>query len=386
MVGLPCLGEGEFDMKNRDVIERNLDVEHVMHASCKYGLHKFGRHNPEKLLSVLVVTDVHQCEEQLKSAIKYLNYYDAVDLGINLGDIQARNYIETDGTWYYEAIKDCKKPFLSLLGNHDLGQSADKTISATPDAAFQKFLKRAMEKAQIENVETPYYSKRLDEYKTVIIALNSFDVPSVLDTDGNFAVSRGVMCFSQKQIDWFVNELNRVSSGYGVVICMHNFPYEVDVIRCLWSQKDVENVEVEENCYADGDMIADVVDAWVNGSALNAVYTSSKKDILPDIKIDCDFGKRVKGDFIAYFIGHRHKDVLAECRKYKNQKVVFFPATAADDWQNFCSDLPREVGTKSEDAITVVSIDRKERELRLVRIGSNITWNMEKREYFVLKY
>ena len=59
---------------------------------------------------------------------------------------------------------------------------------------------------------------------------------------------------------------------------------------------------------------------------------------------------------------------------------------ANDYWQNENSDLPRTKGTKSEDAITVVSFDTTAKKVNLVRVGSNITTNMVNRTMISLPY
>ena len=363
----------------KDVIKRNKDVEDVLYASCKYGIHKYGKSNIEKLLSILVVSDVHQCVLQLKSAIKYLNHYDAIDLGMNLGDMQARNYAETNGKWYKNAINKCNKPFLTVLGNHDVGNSTDKKVSATADQAFNKFIKAAIHKADAGLVEKPYYSKRMDDYKVEFIVLNNYDNPNDIDDCGNFMVSRGETCFSQNQVDWFINELLNVPKEYGVIICLHDFPCAVNIIECGWSQTDAVTADDTQN------MLCDIVNAWINGEDFYAEYLQGGNK-LTKVKVNCVFSKRGKGDFISYFSGHRHQDIIAESEKYPEQKVIYFPAMAMDEWQNFCSDLPRVKGTKTEDVFTVVSVNRETRELRLVRIGSYITSSLIERKYFVVKY
>ena len=57
-----------------EILERNRDVEHIMLASCQYGLHGLGRENFQKQFAMLVTTDVHGCGKQFQSAIEYLNY------------------------------------------------------------------------------------------------------------------------------------------------------------------------------------------------------------------------------------------------------------------------------------------------------------------------
>lgn len=369
-----------------DIIIRNRDVEHIMHASCQYGFHRFGRVNPEKLFSMLVTTDIHQCTTQLESAIAYLNYHDSFDCGICLGDMQARNYIETDGTWYTNVVNRSEKEFYTLLGNHDLGNSADIKISATPKMAFDKFMRPVAEKIGIEGLETPYYAKVFDRYKIVLIALNNYDTPDTLNENGDFAINRCREMYSQKQTDWLISTLASVPEGYHVLIAMHGFPYETEAIDCPWTQEAYHH-EYGNNPYGDNNMLTDIVDAWINGKAFAKDYAPIRNvDIAPTISVDCDFTKRGKGDFVCYLIGHQHRDIMSVVSKYKNQKIVCLAATGNDNWQNYCSDLARERGTKAEDAITAFSVHTEKRQVRLVRIGSNFTMNMTERTYYVLEY
>ena len=48
-----------------NIVERNKDVEHIVHAACQYGHHGYGEKNFKKLFSMLVSTDIHLCQKQL---------------------------------------------------------------------------------------------------------------------------------------------------------------------------------------------------------------------------------------------------------------------------------------------------------------------------------
>ena len=74
------------------IVQRNKDIEHIMLASARYGVHGFGKANLDKLFTMLCVADVHQSYTQMENAIDYLNFYDAIDIGICLGDMQAGSY------------------------------------------------------------------------------------------------------------------------------------------------------------------------------------------------------------------------------------------------------------------------------------------------------
>lgn len=367
------------------IVERNKDVEHIMFASCQYGFHGLGVKNRAKLFSMLVMTDVHECQAQLNSAIDYLNHYDSLDCAICLGDMQARNYIETDGTWYTSPVLRANKNFYTVLGNHDNGNSADIRISATPQMAFEKFILPTKEKIGIDGLDKPYYLKLIDEYKVALIVLDNYDAPDTLNEKGHYAICRSKDVFSQAQTDWFISALNSIPQDYHLILAAHSYPYPTVIESGDWTQCELDIDG--DNPYGNDNMIADIVDAWIQGKSYKAEYAPiAQKEVLPTIKVDCDFSTRGEGVFVCYLIGHHHRDVLAKCEKYPNQKVITFAAAANDLWQNYFSDLPRAAGTKAEDVLTVFSLHTEKRQIRLVRIGSNFTMDMRERTYKLIEY
>ena len=371
-----------------NIIERNRDVEHIMHASCQYGWHAGGEKNSHKLFATLVTTDVHGCGKQFDAAIEYLNYYDALDCGICLGDMQPGNFAE-ENAWYVEGVKKSKKPFLTVLGNHDLGNSTKTEISSTPQMAFERFFQPVLEKIGVHNLEKPYYLRFFEKYKIAILALNLYDTPNDKAENGDYVLHRGYEAFSQEQVDFIIDALNRVPRDYHLMISMHSFPYSAKPVECDWSQnwkQLFDDIESDKAHYYKGDLLPDIIHAWENGASLKAKYSPKAQGVLPTLTVDCDFSARGKGAFVGYFVGHYHCDCIAHSAKYKNQNVVCFPATAMDTWQNYGTDLARAEGTKAEDLLTVVSIHTEKREIRLVRIGSNFTMNMKERMYYTLAY
>ena len=367
------------------IVERNKDIEHIMHASCNWGLWAQAKRK-NKQFSMLVTTDVHECPTQIGAAVDYLNYYDAIDCGICLGDIQQSNFEKTDGTWYYNAISHTKKPFMSIIGNHDVGNSRDPKISGSSQQAYEKFIRPTNSLSGIEGQDSPYFIKLFDEYKIAIVGLDIYGDPSPKLDDGNYAILRGMITPTQKQIDWLCKTLATIPQGYHLIVAMHTFPYDAVETDCAWSQKEAKIYYPGENPYGDDNMISDIVDAWVRGDKLSADYAPQDTRYLPVMHAECDFTSRGEGIFTCYAVGHHHKDIQGKCKKYPYQNIIVFPSTANDGWQNYCSDLPREKGTRAEDAITVMSVATDKRQIRLVRIGSNITMDMVERKYCVIEY
>ena len=367
------------------IIERNRDVEHVMLAACRYGHHGLGVKNKDKRLSLLAVTDVHGSETQMRSAIAYLNHYDAFDGGICLGDIMPAHF-NSPADWYVDAVLSANKPFYTVLGNHDHGNSADATLAATPKMAFDKFIAPTREKMEMPALDQPYYCKLFEKYGVALVVLNGNDTPDGTDEKGNYKIHRGVEMYGQAQIDWLVRTLAEIPEGYHLLLASHTFLHAHDVVECAFSQKGKRlNWSHSGNPYHDTELLTDIIHAWTCGTRLSGVYTPIRED-LPAITVDVDFSARGEGIFVAHLIGHFHRDTIARSKKYPEQMIVSLISTANDVWQNHACDLPRAAGTKAEDAITAVTVDTGARELRLVRIGSNMTMDLTERTYIALPY
>lgn len=370
-----------------DIISRNKDVEHIMLASCRYGFHRFGERNPEKNFCLLALADIHNCKSQLSSAVDYLNYYEAIDCGICLGDIQGANFAESDGSWYVSEVQRAEKPFYTVIGNHDLGNSAKADISATKQMAFDKFFAPVKKQIGIDDLSKTYYVKYFDKYKIALIVLDNYDVPDDLDAENNFRIARGREAFSKKQLDWLIKTLGEIKSDYHVMIAMHDFRDRKKPIACAFTQEDREKDERKEAVlYGNSHILPSIINAWIKGEKLCAEFLPCEGIEMPPLQLDCDFSVRGKGNFICYLCGHLHCDVIAVDEKYVDQNIVCLASSAMDLWQNFNCDLPRAEGTKAEDLLTTVSVDTKVRQIRLVRIGSNYTMELRERTCFVLHY
>lgn len=236
---------------------------------------------------------------------------------------------------------------------------------------------------------TPYYSFKVDAHKLFFIVLNNYDSPETLDSNGNYAFFRGGECFRQAQIDWFISQLNAVPTDYRLVILMHSFPYPNNPHECKFTLGSNALTGNGRNAFSPEDnIVPSIVDAWKRGASLSKTVTpvSEYAGVVDTLNISANFASRGGGSFICYLVGHSHNDIVAHSTAYPNQLVVGFCATALDNYQNGSSDLPRVEGTKTEDAITVVSFDTDAKHVNLVRVGSNVTYNMERRDFESISY
>lgn len=373
-----------METKTPLIVERNRDIEHIMLAAARYGVHGFGKKNIRKLFSLLAVADVHQSARQMENAIDYLNYYDAIDAGISLGDMQAGSYSDSDGVWYKNALARAEKPFLTVLGNHDGGNYGYYTECGTPRKTFEKFIRPNAEKIGLPDLDRAYYTRLFDEYKLAFIVLTNYDYPDTRNEEGEPLVDRSYEVYSQEQTDFLIRALSEIPEDYHLVLCAHSHPYQKRVEPCAFSQMRSYSTN---NPYGNNNMIPDIIHAWMHGTALKGEYAPEiLTDCLPTVRVDCDFSSRGKGIFACYLIGHHHCDFIGCNAKYGDQRLISLAAAACDEYQNECSDLPRAEGTKAEDLLTVLCFDTEKRKIRLVRVGSNFTVDMTERTYFVTGY
>ena len=367
------------------IVYRNMDATDGVYASCRW-------HQPkttDKQFCLLMGADVHGDAVRMNSMIEYLNAVDAFDAGIILGDIGAW---ESDATWYTEAISKTDKPFLTVVGNHDAAgnRSLDSTSYEYLSDFYDKFIAPNIQYADLTAAEHPddtvYYYKDFVSYKIRLICINQYDYPP--DKDGDrFVYSRGANCYSQAQITWLCNTLLSTPSDYGVIMAMHSFPAPMRVqandnwVSSTWHYSGPADIMDHSE---DGYIITEIVDAWMNGTSLSKTYGYIPTGSWTSVVVDVDFSTRGTGEFITYIGGHWHMSVMSEVYAYPNQKNYSVDCTGLP--ASTQGDTPRRAGTRSEDAICVLTVDRDSKIVKLVRIGAHFTKDAVDRLYGKYSY
>ena len=367
---------------DNDVIHRNLDQLPEVHACVSYGVHSGGSANNKRTIGIVVTTDVHNRQQVMQNAIDYLNEYSFLDMGVCLGDITGSYYNDTDGTWYTNIVNKSTKPFYTIIGNHDGGNGTDSTNDkcVTVAKSFDKWIKPTRDTMEMPSLSVPYYAVHDPTYGISMIFLNAYDVPDT-KSGSDFVVSRGVNGYSQTQIDWFINELNSVPATNHLILFQHCNVCDATKDEGAWTQK-WNNLP---NTGSFGDLIPDIINAWITGGTLEQTYASSVTG-MDSITVDADFTERGTGVFVGHVFGHYHRDIMAHSTKYSGQKLVSLMCTADGLWQNGENDLPRVENTKTQDAITILSVNKTRRTINLVRVGSTKTISMTERNMIAVSY
>ena len=363
-----------------DVINRNLDVLQAVKACVGYGMNSGGVENAKQTWGMLITTDVHAREQVMQNAIDYFNKYPFLHVGMCLGDMAASDYAQTDGTWYTGRVNQATKPWYTVLGNHDGGNSADGSISATVADQFTKWIAPTLETMGMTSLTVPYYAVHNSTYGVSAIFLDCYDVPDT-KSGNDFVVSRGTSAYSQDQIDWFISELNNVPDGNHLLIFQHGYTGASTKETNEWSQ--VYNVINNISSY--GELIPDIVNAWVTGGTLSDTYTTEVTG-LSSLTVSADFTSRGTGIFAGFVVGHYHRDLIAHSTKYSYQKIIALCCTADGNWQGGENDTPRVENEKSQDCLTVLSVNKARKTVNLARVGANWTVSMRQRIGYAVSY
>lgn len=388
-------GLRQFAYLKNVVFDRNSDCNMRVDASAFYGIRK-SNVEWKKKFAMLIMTDVHGFSLNVNNFVEYLNNMASLDCGINLGDTAAGYFDENDGSWYTDIINTTKKPIYTVIGNHDIWPSSlDASIGATAQAAYDKWIAPTTDEMGIDPGHAYYYAQ-YDSYKIALIVLNSYDTPNNTIVNGQYKTRRDLDAWTQAQADWFVSTLNSIPTGYHLIVALHDFPNangNVTVVECDWSEPGTYAIAPSNGNVNIGSAIEDTINAWINGGTLSRTYPVSTSypdlwdaaDFSP-ITINADFTQRGAGIFATYLIGHNHHDGIDIVTAYPNQHISMFTTSSADGYQAQNTDLPRVIGTKTEDALSTIAIDTENRTVRLVRIGSTFTTAMTEREFYKFSY
>lgn len=364
------------------IASMNIDESMVANAGANYGFHSSGQSNVQKRFSMLVTTDPHGDTVAMQRAVEYFNSMPCFDCGSCLGDLQANTYSDNDGTWYTNVIKESNKPWLTLVGNHDVGIGKNTATTGNQEQVYNKFILPNLPYAGVTPDGKTYYYKDFDTYKIRLICLNPYDVDNNDISGSEYVVPRYTEYYSQAQVDWFVDLLLNTPSDYHVMVLTHNTPKA--------SVKDT-SVNFNNKTYSfspessQSGIIADIVNAWQNGESLNNAYPSTNTN-LATVTVSADFTSRGTGVFICFLTGHMHVDTIGHITSFPNQNVFTFASTNTGTYQNDWSDLPRADGTKAEDCITALSVDTTNRQIYINRIGSSVSRWFTVREPSVISY
>ena len=349
-----------------DILGRTKSQLDGIYAACRW-------HQPNyqsKQFCLLMGGDVHYESSKMNNMIDLLNGVDAFDAGIMLGDMSGNTFSDTI-QFYKDALENAQKPFLTVIGNHDVA-------GATSDSDLWTKYGSCLDAADLDSGEAVsgklYYYKDFASQKIRVIVLMQYDYTYT-----------GDLCFGQTQIDWLIGVLNSTPSDYGVIIAEHTnssryMTYQMDTAYTsdTWRQSNYAPTVMS------GDPVPDIVNAWIGGSTLSQTYSYTFSNHPADLSVSADFTARGTGEFITYIGGHWHMDVLGHPTSYADQMDYHVPATGLNAATQ--GDIPRKAGTASEDSLCVLGVDREKKTVKIFHVGAHYTKDAVDRQYFQYSY
>ena len=258
-----------------NVVDRNIDRIPALMSACRY---KGGKQD----FQLCIITDSHAEELSVKNAVTLCNNISVIDAIIHCGDITAYTYDKAQANTFFNDYSKCIKPWLIVIGNHDVGNTMYVHNGATHDEAYESFIKPMVTNNILREGEyqvgKSYYYHDFPSRKVRVIVIYDYDNPlDIADNDywdmieydssipklipGNkytvgdkincggfvgksfvckkevktidnsydttytmpyYKVGRAVVCIGKEQAQWLVSTLKNTPSEYGIIIATHS--------------------------------------------------------------------------------------------------------------------------------------------------------------------
>lgn len=342
------------------VSDRNREaVANIAGAKMHFDLankDSFSRYSGHTLPTIAHISDIHCDEARLRNFLEFVkSNKDLIDVAICTGDFVNDPTDANQWDRIQKVIDASGVGLLRVAGNHE---RTGGTTAITNEE-------------MVETFDVGYFSTILPGEEIKAIVLNQFE------GDG------GEMCFSQTQIDWFINELyGAIVDGYSVVIAMHytdDFPEAND--KGFYQRY---RPWVFSSSHDNSDpIIEEIVQAFIDGGSVNRSFRF--KATGTTVTVNYDAGGE-QGRFFGYMSGHWHGDFCGYLANYPDQLCLNVTTGcltsdyATKNYGEEASDLPRIPHTKSEDAFNVYAFDNENGLVKVVRVGSDVNDIMEDRK------
>lgn len=283
------------------------------------------------VLSLLHFSDIHGIKRNLENIVKVKNYYsDIIADVIDTGDDVADQFSDED---IFSGV-DGAENILRCIGNHD---NATKTggvydfNAKTASECYGKFFAPFIANWGVTYTENLcYYYK---DYVAQGIRL------IVLDAMHNDATQEA----------WLDSVLADAKTNGLAVVCANHYMRTIDVFQTPFNDASPSSSNMPVSW-------AESVSTFIEGG----------------------------GEFICWICGHTHRDSVGTIQGYENQVMIVIDTAATG--RSTTSNTYRKYYTRSQDLMNVVSIDKNNTTIKVVRIGARERDDMQVIDSMVINY
>lgn len=360
-----------------DILLTNDESEKILTNARLY----FNSSNPNSITRYAVIGHTSDCHGDYKRVDNFLKFCDQIraDVGCITGDIVS--YKPSQGLDWFNKLLNAHDTLPAVCtGNHDV-YSDDMD-----DAAIYDFMFAGIADKLGNITGKTWYYKDIATKHIRLISVNLYQYGGT---------NRWYTHFTDEQLSWLVSTLASTPSGYGVIILSHasqvnldnakddNYPDFFQVTRLYNNTM---------NAVSGGVPLYDIVDAFISRATLSKSYTQTGTPSY--VSVSADFSNVDSSvEFIAHLTGHFHQDSVCYVPGTTNKQLMLnvtctiaaFGGTAYPYLADI-QDQGRNVTDASQDAFNVYVIDRDNKLVKIVRIGQNMTYQMDDRKYMAIPY
>ena len=351
----------------------------------------YSRGSYNKNLTFLLVSDSHEDYEAIGNAIELSENINAIDCILHLGDSSAIPAIPISGlnpVASYIAGKTLTKPFFAVMGNHDGQNNGDSSTYGTVEQGVAGFLATLNTSSMYDERGYGYYDFTDESIRLII--LNCFDYPATT-TEGTYDFYDDYILWQQDQVDFFINALKSVPSGYTVIVASH-YSELANIDNTIIPQHSGSG-KITGTYMVIGDktrmsdvVMSDIINAYKQRTTLNKSYTFSNGSVTGNVSVNDSFAT-ANGEFAIWVCGHKHRSSVSKSSVGDYWVYVHDTSCCGQSgWATAYSNQPRCQDTNTRDLITAMSIDTSNKVINFTRIGAHINRFLDDENFVHLSY
>lgn len=390
-------GSIRVSFDDADVVEHNRDKESMLAALTKLSFNESNSTSSQyyykRAALIAHTSDLHGDAQRAYNMMRYAKHY-GIDECVVSGD--ATLYSKDGADYVFAAAKNAGVHVLFSMGNHEA-----QGLTPSAGVMFSTYLSNDAErlgylKAADTITDRGYYYYDLSAKKIRFIVLDQYD-------GGVYGGQGKAGRISQGQVDFLLNAL-RAPAGYGIVVIMHSpenslsKPTELAKFNTSTplSGNNGDNYSyASSGSYNDTSRpISKIIDAFISRSTYSGSWTATYNGASETVNVNADFTEYDSSvEFICYLSGHIHTDNIGYLSGTSNRQLMINITSGnghVSGGDNFgfsgIDDIPRRGVGVTQDAFNVYAIDREKKQVRILRIGSNVKKDMTMRDFLIADY